>query len=61
MKVLALYFFAFSAAAADESEVSGMVWEFAISQPPDGSVFSYLEEWVLPQFFNSPYLGNPLN
>lgn len=34
-----------------------MVWEFAISQPPDGSVSSYLEEWVLPQFFNSPYLG----
>ncbi|XP_062274118.1 uncharacterized protein LOC133979584 [Scomber scombrus] len=42
---------------SDESEVSGMAWEFAISQPPDGSVFSYLEEWVLPQFFNSPYLG----
>lgn len=33
-----------------------MAWEFAISQPPDGSVFSYLEEWVLPQFFNWPYL-----
>ncbi|KAM9366674.1 dipeptidase 1 [Symphorus nematophorus] len=32
----------------DESEVSGMVWEFAISQPPDGSVFSYLEEWNMP-------------
>ncbi|XP_034381022.1 uncharacterized protein LOC117725137 [Cyclopterus lumpus] len=42
---------------SDESKVSGMVWEFAISQPPDGFVFSYLEEWVLPQFFNSPYLG----
>lgn len=46
-----------SAAAAHKSEVSEMVWEFAISQPPDGSVSSYLEEWVLPQFFNSPYLG----
>ncbi|XP_040894447.1 uncharacterized protein LOC121182152 [Toxotes jaculatrix] len=46
-----------SQTASDESEVSGMAWEFAISQPPDGSVFSYLEEWVLPQFFNSPYLG----
>lgn len=56
MKVLALCF-SLSAAAADESEVSRMAWEFAISQPPDGSVFSYLEEWVLPQFFNSPYLG----
>lgn len=53
--MLALYFHA-SAAAAEESEVYGMVWEFAISQPPDGSVFSYLEEWVLPQFFNPPYL-----
>lgn len=31
-----------------------MAWEFAISLPPDGSIFSYLEEWVLPPF---PYLG----
>lgn len=54
--MLPLYF-AGCAAAADESEVSGMVWEFAISQPPDGCVFSYLEEWLLPQFFNPPYLG----
>lgn len=52
--MLALYL---RAAAADESEVSGMVWEFAISQPPDGSVFSYLKEWLLPPFFKPPYQG----
>lgn len=54
---LCFLFLPVSAAAAHKSKVSGMVLEFAISQPPDGSVFSYLEEWVLPQFFNSSYLG----